>query len=248
MIMSFVTDSTIKIVEIQDFDLEGGYVIDGFPNTGLAGSIAAESMTKTSEFQFAGFLDSKDFPPLSMVRDGLPNYPVNIFVNEKLKTAVFLSHLSLPESFSRIIADVMLQYAKKHNCRQIISSIGMSILPTSAKLTNEIAAIGSTERARNEIKSLGFEISLDLTIPGIPGILLNQGRFSGQDVIVLLFFSKIKKDLDLESGAKLCLTMGMFIPHLPCNLKVIKDESAKAEKIIKKTQKEAKQFRDAIYG
>ncbi len=235
----------IEITELLDCDLEGGYVIDGFPNVGLAGSIAAESMTSTSDFKLAGFLNSVDFPPISLVRGGIPYYPVNIFVNEKLKVAVFLSHLSLPESFSRAIAKVMLEYAKKHHCKKIISTVGMVMNP---KLTKDIAAIGSTENARNEIKSLGIEMSLDLTIPGIPGMLLNQGRFSNQGVIVLLFFPKTKNSPDFESGAKLCLTMGMFIPKLPCNLKIIKNESAKAEKRIKKTQKETEQIRDTIYG
>ena len=235
----------IEITEILDCDLKGGYVIDGFPNVGLAGSIAAESMTSTSDFKLAGFLNSADFPPISLVREGIPYYPVNIFVNEKLKVAVFLSHLSLPESFSRAIANAMLEYAKKHHCKKIISSIGMNPNP---KVIKDIAAIGSTENARNEIKSLGIEMPLDLTIPGIPGMLLNQGRFSNQEVIVLLFFPKTEKSPDFESGAKICLTMGMFIPNLPCNLKIIKIESVKAENRIKKTQNDIKQIKDDIYG
>jgi hypothetical protein len=41
--------------------------------------------------------------------------------------------------------------------------------------------------------------------------------------------------------------MGLFIPKLPCNLKIIRNESIKAEKLIKKTQRETKQLNDAIY-
>ncbi|MGD2107296.1 MAG: PAC2 family protein [Nitrosopumilaceae archaeon] len=237
-------DSSIEITEIKNFDLKNGYVVDGFPNLGLASGIAAESMTKTSDFQLAGYVDSKTFPSLSMVRDGLPNYPVSIFVNEKLKVAVFLSHLFFPEPFSRDISTAMIEYAKNHQCKQIISSMGMK-RPTEIK--KEIAAIGSTKAVRKKIKSLGIEMPSDLTIPGIPGMLLNKGRFSNQEVIVLLFFPKTKKSPDLEFGAKLCLTMGLFIPKLPCNLKIIRNESIKAEKLIKKTQRETKQLNDAIY-
>lgn len=197
--------------------MKDGYVVDGFPYDVYAGSIVAESIVRTSEFKFAGFMDSESFPPVSIIRDGIPNYPVSIFVNEKLKVAVFLSHLHLPESFSKEIATVILQYAKKHQCRQIISS--MKIIGTES--SKEISAIGSTDNARNTIKKLGMDITLNATMPGIPGILLVKGRFSNQDVIVLLFTEKSNKNSDLEYGAKLCLAMGVLIPNLPCNLKLI---------------------------
>ena len=236
---------SIKITEIQDFDLEDGYVVDGFPYDSYAGSIAAESMIRTLDFKFAGFMDSDSFPPVSIVRDGIPNYPVSIFINEKLKVAVFFSHLHLPESFSKEIASVILQYAKKHHCKQIISSMKISGIPKNSK---EISAIGSTTSARNVIKKLGMNITLNATIPGIPGILLVQGRFSNQDVIVLLYSEKSNKNTDLEYGAKLCLAIGMLIPKLPCNLKLINSEAVKVEKMIKKTQKDSRHIKDVMYG
>jgi len=234
----------IKITEVKDFDLKDGYIVDGFPYNGYAGSIAAESRVRTSEFEFAGFMDSSSFPPVSIVRDGIPNYPVGIFVNEKLKVAVILFHLRLPDSFSKDIAASILQYAKKHHCKQIISS--MKIMGT--KSSREISAIGSTDNARNVIKKLGMSVTLNATMPGIPGILLVQGRFSDQDVIVLLFSEKSSKGTDLENGAKLCLDMGTLIPNLPCNLKLIKSETVKVEKMIKKTQKDSMHINDRMYG
>jgi len=113
--------------------------------------------------------------------------------------------------------------------------------------TKEISAIGSTDNARNVIKKLGMNITLNETMPGIPGILLVQGRFSNQNVIVLLFSEKSNKGMDLENGAKLCLAMGTLIPNLPCNLKLINSETVKVEKMIKKTQKGSKHINDRMY-
>lgn len=232
----------IKITEVDDFDLKDGYIIDGFPYDSYAGSIAAESMVRTSNFEFVGFMDSKSFPPVTIVREGIPNYSVSIFVNKKLRAAVFLSHLHLPESFSKEIAAVILQFAKKHQCKLVISSMKIS----GAKISREFNAIGSTDNARDVIKKLGMDIILNATIPGIPGILLVEGRFSNQDVIVLLFSEK-NKNTDLEYGAKLCLTIGMLVPNLPCNLKLIQNETVKVEKMIKKTQKDSKDIYDSMY-
>jgi len=160
------------------------------------------------------------------------------------KVAVFLSHFQLSESISKEIAAVILQYAKKHQCKQIISSMKV----TGTKIPKGIGAIASTDSARDVIKKLGIDIALNATMPGIPGILLVQGRFSNQDVIVLLFAEKNTKDTDLAYGAKLCLTIGMLIPNLPCNLKLITNEAIKVEKLIKKTQKDSKHLKNAMYG
>jgi uncharacterized protein len=236
--------SNITITEIKNFDLKDGYIIDGFPYDGYAGSIAAESMVRTSDFEFAGFMDSDSFSPVSIIKDGMPNYPVSIFVNEKLKVAVFLSHFQLSKSISKEIATAILQYAKKHQCKQIISSMKV----TGTKIPKGIGAIASTNNARDIIKKIGIDIALNATMSGIPGMLLIQGRFSNQDVIVLLFTEKSAKSTDLAYGAKLCLTIGMLIPNLPCNLKLITNEAIKVEKLIKKTQKDSKHLKNAMYG
>ena len=93
-----------------------------------------------------------------------------------------------------------------------------------------------------------MNVTLNATMPGIPVILLVQGRFSNQDVIVLLFSEKSNKGTDLENGAKLCLAMGTLIPNLPCNLKLMNSETIKVEKMIKKTQKDSKHINDRMYG
>ncbi|KAF6245200.1 PAC2 family protein [Nitrosopumilus sp. b2] len=236
--------SSIKITEIEDFDIKGGYVVDGFSYDGHAGSIAAESMIRTSDFKFVGFIDSDSFPSIGIIRDGIPTYPVNIFVNEKLKTAVIISHLLLSESFSRDIATSILEFARKHKCKQIISSMKFR----EKKSSKDITAIGNTENARKILKKLEIGATLNATMPGIPGMLLVQGRFSNQDVIVLIYPDGKNENSDLEYGAKLCLTIGMLIPNLPCNLKLIEDETVKAEKMIKKTQKDTRNIKDVMYG
>jgi uncharacterized protein len=97
-------ETKITIKELRDINLEGGYLIDGFPSVGLSSVIATESMIQTSQFQLAGIIDSEVFPPISLIKDGKPNYPTRIFVNDELKVAAFLSHLAIEESLHRNIA------------------------------------------------------------------------------------------------------------------------------------------------
>ena len=82
--------SRIRIKELRPINVEGGYLIDGFPSVGFTSAIATESIIQTSQFSLAGIIDSDSFPPISLIKEGRPNYPTRIFVNDDLKVSVFL--------------------------------------------------------------------------------------------------------------------------------------------------------------
>ena len=60
----------ITIKELKKINLEGGYLVDGFPSVGFSSAIATESMIHTSQFELAGVIDSDMFPPISLIKDG----------------------------------------------------------------------------------------------------------------------------------------------------------------------------------
>ena len=99
--------------------------MDGFPSIGFTEAIATESLIQTTQFDLAGILDSDGFPPVSLIKDGKPNYPTRIFVNENLKVAVFSSYLTIAEPMHRIVARTMLSWAKKHNISLIVSGVAI---------------------------------------------------------------------------------------------------------------------------
>ena len=86
-----------RITELKPISVDGGYLIDGFPSVGFTSAIAIESLIHTSQFELVGFLDSDRFPAISLVKNGKPNFPTSIFVNNDLKVAVFSSYLVLNE-------------------------------------------------------------------------------------------------------------------------------------------------------
>lgn len=232
----------ITIREIRSINLEGGYLIDGFPTIGLTSVIATESMIQTSQFNLAGIIDSNEFPPVSLIKNGKPNFPAGIFVNDELKVAAFLSHISLEEPFHKNIAKKMLTWAKNKKISLIVSSI-----PVRSNGDNgEIIAAGSTERARKKIQECGINILQHGTIPGIPGILLNEGSLSKQDVIVLLFNSD-GMNPDFRSSAKLCMAISNLIPGASCDIIALQKEAEKIEQEIKKSVEESKEFKETMY-
>ncbi len=231
----------IRIKEIRPLNLEGGYLIDGFPSMGFSSVIATESIIHTSQFKLAGIIDSDIFPPISLIKDGKPNFPTRIFVNDELKVAAFLSHLALEESLHRNIAKKMLDWAKKKKISLIISSVSVK----STGGNEEIIAVGSTENATKKLKDAGLKVLEFGTIPGIPGMLLNEGSLSQQDVIVILFHSE-STGPDFRSSAKLCMAITQLIPGASCDIPALQAEAEKVEQVIKKDVEEAKHL-DSMY-
>lgn len=232
----------IRVKELKPLNLDGGYLIDGFPSIGFSSAIASESMIQTSQFELAGVVYSDDFPPISIIKNGEPNYPTRIFVSENLKIGIFLSYLTLDQTSHRAAAKIMLNWAKKHKIGLIISSV--AVKSDDSKETT--MAIGSTDSARAKIKEAGLEVLEHGTVPGIPGVLLNEGRINDQDVIVIVFHTE-GKGPDFKSSAQLCMTMSQLIPGVSCNITSLQKEAEKAEVIINEALKESRHLKDSMY-
>ncbi len=232
----------IRIKELKPLNLEDGYLIDGFPSVGFSSAIASESMIHTSKFELAGIIDSDSFPPISIIKDGKPNYPTRIFVNEDLKVGVFLSYLTIDQSLNRTVAKTMLKWAKKHKIGLIVSSVAIK----SPDGNEKMKAIGSTDSARAKISEAGLKVLEHGTVPGIPGMLLNEGCLTEQDVIVIIFHTE-GKGPDFKSSVELCMAMSQLIPGASCNIPSLQKEAEKAEVIIKEAEEESKNLKDYMY-
>ena len=232
----------IRIKETKPLKLEGGYLIDGFPSVGFSSAIATESMIHTSDFELAGIIDSESFPSISIIKNGKPNFPTRIFVNESLRVGIFLSYLTLEQSLHRVTANAMLQWAKEHKIELIISSVAIK----DPQGNEEMIGIGSTDSARKKIIEAGLKILEYGTVPGIPGILLNEGSITKQDVIVIVFHTN-GEGPDFKSSANLCMAMSKLIPGASCNISSLQKEAEKAEEVIKDAQEESKNLKDLMY-
>ncbi len=232
----------IIIKELKPINLEGGYLIDGFPSVGFSSAIATESMIHTSQFELAGIIDSDLFPPISIIKDGKPNYPTRIFVNKGLKVGVFLSYLTLDRSLHRTAARTMLKWAEKHKIGLIVSSVAVK----SSDGNEKIMAVGSTDSARAKIRESGLKVLEHGTVPGIPGMLLNKGSMIDQDVVVIIFHTD-GKGPDFKSSSQLCMVMSQLIPGASCDIPSLQQEAKKAEAVIKEAEEESRHLKDSMY-
>lgn len=233
-------DEEIRIKETAQINVENGFIINGFPSTGLTGSIATELIINTSNFQLAATIDSDFFPPISIIKNGAPNFPTRIFVNNDLKAAIFSSYIVLDVSLHRNVARMMLNWASEKKCSTIISSI------TIRSDSQEIMGIASTGDARGKLVDSGIKIVENAAIPGIPGVLLNEGMTNAQNVIVLLVGSKSDAP-DLRAAYSLCDGLSKLVPGISCNLSLLEKQAKQIEQEMEQVETESRDLSSSMY-
>lgn len=164
----------------KDLDLEGSTLINGFPSMGLLNSIVASYLVSALDLDQICGLDSEEFPPISMVYDSKPKFPARIYASEEAKIVVFLSEFTPFPVMARDIARNILSFAQDAGCSRIISPETQILDDDGFKLFG----IGSTDAARDELKQLDIEPLMHSMIPGISGVLLNEGKVRNINVLV----------------------------------------------------------------
>ncbi|RLF26623.1 MAG: proteasome assembly chaperone family protein, partial [Thermoplasmata archaeon] len=70
---------TIEILELEEMDLRGGVLIDGFPTVGLVSSIVANYIISKRGLRLAGLVDSPDFPSVAVILGSEVLTPMRIY-------------------------------------------------------------------------------------------------------------------------------------------------------------------------
>ena len=84
-------------------------------------------------------------------------------------------------------------------------------------------------------------------IPGIPGILLNEGVLSKTNVIVLLVKGQ-DPGPDFRSGAEICMALSKLVPGTSCDLPTLLREAEIIEQSLKQTEEETAPLKESMYG
>jgi uncharacterized protein len=227
----------IEIHTVKRVSLKGGTLIDGFPSGGLTNSIASMCFMRSTRIELISILDSSMFPPLSMVYNGVANFPARIYANEDIKVAFLISELNLNESMYYTVSKTILQWAREYECELVISS-GSIVTEESKESPREhdlqrVYGVASTERAKDRLKKAEIQELQTGSISGIPALLLNEGAISDFDVIVLLG-NILKGSSEFRPAATISEAIMKLVPGLSCDLHFLLERARTIEQDLRK--------------
>ena len=247
----------INIYELKRMDLRNATVIDGFPSVGLVSTITANYLIGILQMEQIGILDSIHFPTVSVVRNSEPLNPVRIYAKEKVKgdepqVVVFISEFQPPPNLIKMIAGTILDWMIEQGCKLLISPEGLVIDRGESEEDSEpqinskepdedveAYGIGSTVGARQLLKEHKIQQFQEGVISGVAGVLLNEGKRRGFDVISLLAEARPNYP-DARAAAKVIEAIDNILLHMNIDVKPLYREAEGIEARIMSMQQQAK--------
>ncbi|HEY7508539.1 MAG TPA: PAC2 family protein [Nitrososphaera sp.] len=240
----------IEVRKLRNVNLKGGIVVDGFPSVGLANAIASECLIHSLKTEFVAAIESPAFPPLSIIKNSMPNFPARVYASEELKLAMFVSELNLDPAMYRPVANMMIEWALESNCDLIISAAGIPYEEgEQASEPPKVFAVASTPHALKKAAEAGIPPVINGSVSGIPAILINEGAWRNYDVIVLLV--KVVRDMpDFRAGAAVAQALAKLAPGASCDVPALLKEAEAMEKTLKKIRSDqgVAAPKEEIYG
>lgn len=139
------SEGDVKIVETEKVELKYPISLDGLPDVGLVGAIAAVHLVETLNLKEIGYVESKLFPPVMVLHEGILKEPLRIYANESL--IVIVSEIVIPPVAIYSLSQSLANWIKDKGVKLHISMNGF---PDQQRLNvekPEVFGIGNRKEA-----------------------------------------------------------------------------------------------------
>jgi len=234
--------ANVEIVELRRMDLRDAIVIDGFPSVGLVSSIVANYLIALLKLEYIAVMDSDAFPSLSLIKNSEPMGPARVYARPDVKPGeaqivVFSTELQPGANLLRDIGTAIIDFALAQKCKLIISAGGLLIEREEGEVPEEggevaVYGVGSTDTAQELLMKADAEPFVEGVISGTAGVLLNEGRRRGIDVITLLSEAR-PETADARAAALILAAIDQMVLHLNLNVEPLCKEAERLEAQLK---------------
>jgi uncharacterized protein len=171
-----------RIVETGSIP-KNAVMVNGLPDVGLVGLLAASHMISSLNLEEVGSLESELLPPMIVLHGGLPKSPIRIFANSSL--TVLISETAIPGSLLRPLANDLVEWAQNNKTRLMLSLGGMAVANRQdIDMPKVFAAI--SEKGLESRLNGAAEILEEGYIVGAYGLLLRKCAENSIPAIALL--------------------------------------------------------------
>ena len=158
-------------------------MINGLPDVGLVGLLAASHIISSLNLAEVGSLESEQLPPIIVLHGGLPKSPMRIFADSSL--VVLISETAIPGPLLRPLANQLVDWAQNKNARLVLSLGGMAVANRQDIDMPKVFAAISQKQLESKLNGAA-EILEEGYIVGAYGLLLRKCAEASVPAIALL--------------------------------------------------------------
>lgn len=178
--MTDYDDNNVKIIT-TDLKSMNPVLIEGFPGIGLVGNIASQQIIDELKMEYVGSIDSRHFPPIAVLYEGLINMAVRIYESQEHNTLIIVSDIPVNPAMAYDISKAILQWARSVNVREVVSLAGIATMGDENKVFGAATTHEMLERIKDKVEL--FQMG---TISGISGSIMSECLVRGIPAISLL--------------------------------------------------------------
>ena len=156
-------------------------LIEGFPGIGLVGNIAGQYIIDEMKMEYIGSIESRYFPSIAVLYEGLINMPVRIYENAEHNLIIVISDIPISHAVSYDFSNALVDWAKSIEVKEVVSIAGIEIMDSSHKVFGAATTPEILEKIKNKV-----EISQMGTISGISGSIMSECLLRGIPALSLL--------------------------------------------------------------
>ncbi|MCX9015058.1 MAG: proteasome assembly chaperone family protein [Candidatus Methanoperedens sp.] len=170
----------IKIIN-EPLKSKNPLVIGGFPGIGLVGNISCQHIIEELGMKHIGSIDSKYFPPVAVLFNGIVFMPVRIYEDAKNEIVVVISDIPIHPTASYDVSRALVTWIKSINAKHLVSIAGIATTTGEKKVFG-----GATNPEMLELIKDKTEIFQVGTISGISGSIMTECFLKKMPAISLL--------------------------------------------------------------
>jgi uncharacterized protein len=174
------SEQFVKIIN-ESIKSKTPLVIVGFPGIGLVGNITCQHIIEELGMKYVGSIDSKYFPPLAVLFNGIVYMPVRIYEASEKDIVVIISDIPIHPTASYDISKVLIDWMQKINTNTVISIAGIATTTGERRVFGGATNTKWLERIKEKTEI--FQVG---TISGISGSIMTECFLRGMSAVSLL--------------------------------------------------------------
>jgi uncharacterized protein len=171
----------VNMIIEEEVSSKSPVILAGFPGIGLVGNIVATQIASELKMKQIGTIESRLFPPITVLFEGLTHAPVRIYEDPQNNFIVVLSDILIHPMIAYDIGKAVIGWAQSLNAKLNIPIAGIATM--REERTVYAAATGAEQLSLVKDKT---ETLVTGSISGIAGSIMNESHINKLPALCLL--------------------------------------------------------------
>jgi len=176
------TDSEyVNMIIEQEVSSKSPVILAGFPGIGLVGNIVATQIASELKMTQIGTMESRLFPPITVLFDGLTHAPVRIYEDPQNNFIVVLSDILIHPMIAYDVGKAVIGWAQSLNAKLNIPIAGIATMREERTVYAAATSAEQLSLVKDKTETL-----VTGSISGIAGSIMNESHINKLPALCLL--------------------------------------------------------------